>query len=144
MENEYKLCFIGLAPGLNFINVLCTAFTLPDPKSVKKTVKLSIFFTLSGSTSVKAVRRMLMKLTPGFQDNMCHNWESKSCTVLPFHCYRLLHKILMMMWKCFEFCKFHLTTLVKSKHFHMLQKLLKMQRSQPLKTIKNTWEPWWV
>ncbi len=35
-----------------------------DPKSVKKTVKLSIFFTLSGSTSVKAVRRMLMKLSP--------------------------------------------------------------------------------
>jgi len=52
-------------PGLNFINVLLTAFTLPDPKSIKKTVKLSIFFTLLGSTSVKAVRRTLMKLSPG-------------------------------------------------------------------------------
>jgi len=38
---------------LNFINILRTAFTLADPKSVKKTVKLSIFFTLLGSTSVK-------------------------------------------------------------------------------------------
>jgi len=51
--------------GLNFINVLHTAFTLTDPKSVKKTLKLSIFFMLLGSTSVKAVRRMLMKLSPG-------------------------------------------------------------------------------
>ncbi len=48
---------------LNFINVLRTAFTLADPKSVKKTVKLSIFFTLLGSASVKAVLRTLMKLT---------------------------------------------------------------------------------
>ncbi len=56
-----------LTPGLNFINVLLTAFTLPDPKSVKKTVKLSIFFTLWGSTSVKAVHRTLMKLTPVLQ-----------------------------------------------------------------------------
>ena len=42
--------------GLNFINVLRTAFTIADPKSVKKTVKLSIFFMLLGSMSVKAVR----------------------------------------------------------------------------------------
>jgi hypothetical protein len=48
---------------LNFINVLCTAFTCADPKNVKKTVKLSIFFTLSGSKSVKAVHKTLVKLT---------------------------------------------------------------------------------
>jgi len=53
------------SPGLNFINILRTAFTLADPKSVKKTVKLSIFFTLLGSTNVKAVRRTLMNLSPG-------------------------------------------------------------------------------
>jgi hypothetical protein len=53
-----------LLSGLSFINVLRTAFTLKDPKSVKKTVKLSIFFTYLGSMSVKAVRRMLMKLSP--------------------------------------------------------------------------------
>jgi hypothetical protein len=51
--------------GLNFINVLCTAFTLVDPKSVKKdTDDLTVFFTLLGSTSAKAVRSTLMKLTP--------------------------------------------------------------------------------
>ena len=55
----------GLETGLNFINVLCAAFTSAYPISIKKTVKLSIFFTLLGSTGVKAVRRMLMKLSPG-------------------------------------------------------------------------------
>jgi len=33
-------------------------------KSVKKTVKVSIIFTLLGSKSVKAARKTLMKLTP--------------------------------------------------------------------------------
>jgi len=32
-----------LTPGLNFINILCTAFTHVEPKTVKKTVKLSVF-----------------------------------------------------------------------------------------------------
>jgi len=36
-----------------------------DHKSVKKTVKLSIFFVLLGSACVKAARKMLLKLTPG-------------------------------------------------------------------------------
>ncbi len=39
-------------------------FLQADPKSIKKTVKLSIFFTLSGSTSIKALRKALVKLTP--------------------------------------------------------------------------------
>jgi len=56
-----------LLTRLNFINVLRTAFTLTDPESVKKRVKLSIFFTLLGSTSVKAVSRTLMKLSPSVQ-----------------------------------------------------------------------------
>ncbi len=51
-------------PVVNFINVLRKAFKSADPKSVKKTVKLSIFFMLLGSMSIKAVRRMLKKLTP--------------------------------------------------------------------------------
>ncbi len=34
------------------------------PKVQKKTVKLSIFWALSGSTNVKAARRTLIKLTP--------------------------------------------------------------------------------
>ncbi len=55
----------SMSERLNFINVLCKAFTLADPKSVKKTVKLSIIFTLLGSTCIKAVRKTLVKLSPG-------------------------------------------------------------------------------
>ncbi len=51
--------------GVNFINVLRTAFALVDPESVKNTVRSSVSFTLLGSMSVKAVRRTLMKLSPG-------------------------------------------------------------------------------
>jgi len=56
---------VKLTPaGVNFINVLRAAFTLADPKSAKKTVKSSSFLALSGSASVKAARRALVKLTP--------------------------------------------------------------------------------
>jgi hypothetical protein len=55
-----------LSPGVNFINILCSALTLVDLKSVKSTAKsYKYLFTLSGSASVKAVPRMLMKLSPG-------------------------------------------------------------------------------
>ncbi len=33
-------------PDVNFINILRTAFALVDPKSVKNTVKLPVFFAL--------------------------------------------------------------------------------------------------
>jgi len=56
-----------LTPGLNFFNVLRTAFMLVDPKSVKKIDNLTVFFTLLGSTSVKAACRTLMKLTPDWK-----------------------------------------------------------------------------
>jgi hypothetical protein len=52
-------------PGLNFINVLRTAFTLVDSESIKNTYNLTAFFTLLESTSIKVVRRILMELTPG-------------------------------------------------------------------------------
>jgi len=42
-------------PGVDLINVQHTAFTLVDPESAKNTVKSSVSFTLSGSTSVNAV-----------------------------------------------------------------------------------------
>ncbi len=57
---------------LNFINILRTAFTLADHKNVKKTVKWSIFFTLLGSASVKAVCRTLMKLSPRLKVSKSH------------------------------------------------------------------------
>jgi len=51
-----------LNSGVNFINVLQAAFVCADPESAKKTVKLLVFFALSGSALAKAVLRTLMKL----------------------------------------------------------------------------------
>jgi len=50
--------------GLDFTNVLREAFTLVDRESVNKIDKLTVFFTLLGSASVKAALRMLMKFSP--------------------------------------------------------------------------------
>ncbi len=58
-----------LTPGLNFINVLHTAFTHVDPESVRIQSNPQYLFTLLGSTGAKAVRRKLMKLTPGVPDD---------------------------------------------------------------------------
>ncbi len=57
---------------------------LVDPKSVKKIDNLTVFFTLLGSVSVKAVRRMLMKLSP----------DVGTCSGLP----RLLASILASLF----------------------------------------------
>jgi len=46
-------------------NILCTAFTLVDPKNVKIQYSHQYLFTLLVYASVKAVLRMLMNLTPG-------------------------------------------------------------------------------
>jgi hypothetical protein len=54
-----------LTPGVDFINVQRTAFTLVDPKSAKIQLSRQYLFMLSRPTSVKSVRRTLMKLTPG-------------------------------------------------------------------------------
>jgi len=51
--------------GVNFINVLqAAASKCTDPKSAKKTVKLSVFFALLGSALAKDAHLMLMKSTP--------------------------------------------------------------------------------
>ena len=42
------------APGVNFNNILQAAFRRADPKSAKKTVKLSSFVALLGTARVKA------------------------------------------------------------------------------------------
>jgi len=54
-----------LTPGVNFIHVLRAAFMHEDPKSAKKTVKLSFFLVLLGSPLTKAARKMLVKSIPG-------------------------------------------------------------------------------
>ncbi len=52
-------------PGLNFINVLRTAFMPVAPKIVRIQSRCQYLFTLLGSTGAKAARRTLMKLSPG-------------------------------------------------------------------------------
>jgi len=46
---------------------LTPAFTCADHESAKKTVKLSIFFALSGSAHAKAAHRTLVQLTSAYQ-----------------------------------------------------------------------------
>ena len=53
-----------LTPGVNFTHILRTAFTRTDLKITKYTVKLSVIFALSGSTGVKAARKIMVKLNP--------------------------------------------------------------------------------
>jgi len=56
----------SVAPsGVNFINILLEALMRADPKRAKNTVKPSIFSALLGSAHVKALSKMLLKLTPG-------------------------------------------------------------------------------
>jgi hypothetical protein len=55
-------------PGVNFTNILRTAFAHVDPKSVKRYWGFDWILTLLGATSVKAVRRTLMKLRPAPAD----------------------------------------------------------------------------
>jgi len=51
--------------GVNFTNILRTAFMHEDPENSKNTVRSSDFFALLGSAYAKAASRTLMKLTPG-------------------------------------------------------------------------------
>ncbi len=64
-ENKLSIYLYGHYPrqGVNFINIICAAFALEDPKSAKKTFKLSVFFALLGSSCTKAAREMLMKFS---------------------------------------------------------------------------------
>ncbi len=53
--------------GVNFTNVLQSAFAHADPESAKKTDNLTVFFSLLGSGRAKAACGTLVKLTPGYQ-----------------------------------------------------------------------------
>jgi hypothetical protein len=52
--------------GVNFTNVQQAAVTRTDPKSTIKLINLTVFFALFGFAHVKAVRRMLVKLSSDF------------------------------------------------------------------------------
>jgi len=48
---------VKLTPAINFINILRTAFTCAEPKSVQKGSQVVSHFTLLGSTHAKAARK---------------------------------------------------------------------------------------
>jgi len=74
-----ELLLLILPLRLNFINVLRTAFAPADPESVKNTDDLTVFFTLLGSTGVKAVCKSLVKLTPSIYNREDKERAFKLC-----------------------------------------------------------------
>ncbi len=57
----YKLS----VPGVNFTKILSAAFMRKDLQNAKiDTDDMTVFFTLLGSVCVKAVIKMMVKLTP--------------------------------------------------------------------------------
>ena len=60
---------LQLQPGVNFFDVFMCSFYARRSQKRKKLLELTIFFALFGSASVKAVRKMLVKLTP----DVCQN-----------------------------------------------------------------------
>jgi len=57
--------------GVNFTNVLRSAFTRSDPESAKNSQAASLFFVLLGSGHVKAVLKTLAKVTPYGMCSIC-------------------------------------------------------------------------
>ena len=85
--------------GLNFINVLRPAFMLTEPKSVKKTVKSSVFLRFQYLRSLKLSVNMLAKLTHG----ICL-FVSVSLYLSWFLCVNVYACITMFMWMFIYVC----------------------------------------
>ncbi len=51
--------------GVNFTNIFTLSFYARRSQKHKKTDDLTVFFTLLGPASIKAIHRTLMKLSPG-------------------------------------------------------------------------------
>jgi hypothetical protein len=66
-----------LTPGVNFINILRSAFMHADIKRAKNTVKLLVFFALLESALAKASSKMLVKLTPVLGPQVVHCFDVK-------------------------------------------------------------------
>ena len=60
---------VKLTIGVNFINMFMLSCYACRSKKHKNTVKLSVFIALLGSKGVKALHKMLVKLTPGNDEN---------------------------------------------------------------------------
>jgi len=79
VKSAHKM-LLKLSPGLNFINILCTAFTRGDPKSVERYWWLDWVLTLWGAMGIKAAHKMLLKLSPdrrGKWGRLRGSWTSR-------------------------------------------------------------------
>jgi len=89
---------VKLRPWINFTNIFTLSFYTCRFRKCKKTDILIVFFTLLGSTHIKAVRRTFMKLTPSLVKAWAANnsrrvtsgrWWSDEKSVRPFRsCWR--------------------------------------------------------
>ena len=99
----FYLCFIlknvPKRPGVNFTNILQAAFTRADPKSAKKTVKLSSFFALFGSGHIKAARKMLVKLTPDHIFSFIHDSNTQTFSYFKKNWHLGPFRVLAILWK---------------------------------------------
>jgi len=69
VKAAHKMLMI-LTPGINFINILRTAFTRTDPKCAKKTVKSAVSFGTFGTYGCKSCTENVDEIDPWFQ---CHS-----------------------------------------------------------------------
>jgi len=76
-----------LTTTVNFTNILLAAWA--NPKSAKRTHYLTVFFVFLGSVRVRAVSKMLVKLTP---------------TLSHSHTYTHTHSHAQGLLKCSSFC----------------------------------------
>ncbi len=78
---------IWLWSGFNFIILLCATSMCEDSESAKSTVKLSVFYVLSGFALVKGAHKMLMKLTTGYlvQQSPSMRIQTKTFNQSVFH-----------------------------------------------------------
>jgi len=75
---NFVLCAIGLAKmtlGVNFTNVLSTAFLAKVLKAHKLQSSYQCCFALLGSVRVKAASKTLVKLTPGVGVDDGSHWQ---------------------------------------------------------------------
>jgi len=56
--------FLDPLPGDNFTNILLKGFTLADPKSAKKSDRLTVFFALLVSVRIKAAQKNVGEIDP--------------------------------------------------------------------------------
>jgi len=75
LTTETTLCGHIFSPCVNFTNVLCAAFMLVVPKSVKNTVKSSVSFYAFGICTHKSCTQNVDEIEPMFPTMLRQGWH---------------------------------------------------------------------